>query len=129
MHNNGYYSDKNNNLNECKSCDEDNNEGIKCSDEQILISENYWMGFDGDNIISAACPSGYCCQQASGCDYLFEDKSILCAENRDYKSILCGKCKDGYSESMNTVNCTKCKRKYYFEYLIYLSVQYYYRYS
>merc|ERR1712228_152826 len=37
--------------------------------------------------------------------------------NRDDQSILCGKCIDGYSESINTTKCVKCRREFDFRYL------------
>ena len=71
------------------------------------MERDYWMGFDGNSIISASCPSGFCCQMDE-CDYI-EDVDSLCALHRDPESFLCGKCEDGYSESMNSKNCTDCK--------------------
>eukprot|EP01084_Bolivina_argentea_P152182 265507_1 len=117
--NNGYYNNKNNNLHPCKSCDEDINEGMECSNKQIMITKDYWMKFEGDTMVSAGCPSGLCCQKSSGCDYLSNDKSILCAANRDHESMLCGKCMDGYSESMNSSQCVKCDKQFYILYLLY----------
>ena len=54
-------------------------------------------------IISSLCPFYQCCQNENGCDYIY-NKLSLCADGR-YKSRLCSKCKDGYSESMNTTHC------------------------
>ena len=82
-----------------------------------MVAEDYWVGFSGDTIISAACPTEICCQLDDGCDYI-SDADDLCAENRDPNSFLCSQCKEGYSESMNSVNCTKCTRTVHWEYLV-----------
>ena len=75
------------------------------------------MNFNGDIIISANCPPSVCCQLPGGCDYV-EDANSLCARNRDSDSLLCSRCIDGYSESMNSVNCTKCRENVYWLYLL-----------
>ena len=66
------------------------------------------MGIEGDDIISAKCPDGYCCSERT-CNFI-SDKASLCSENRDPDSVLCGRCKDEYSESMDSNACTKCDR-------------------
>ncbi len=71
------------------------------------MTEDYWIGFNGDSIISAQCPSGQCCQIPSGCDYI-ADAASLCAPGRDPDSFLCGQCLSGYSISLNSNQCTKC---------------------
>ena len=83
-----------------------------------MVSEDYWMTIqDGSHtLISAACPSEVCCQLSDGCDYV-EDTDYLCASNRDSDTYLCSRCNDGYSESMNSANCTKCTRSVHWEYL------------
>eukprot|EP01084_Bolivina_argentea_P002505 4628_1 len=112
-----HYNLHENNVENCKSCDINNNPAITCFFGNILISKNHWMGInEQDAIISAACLSGYCCIK-DNCDYI-DDKTALCALNRDYESILCGKCTKGYSESLYSTKCVKCKRKYYFEHLL-----------
>ena len=111
-----------NNSGPCKSCDPDKNPYIDCYNGGIYVSENYWMGFDGDTIVSANCPSGYCCTPTNNntdqeCNFIWE-KDQLCALNRDYKSPLCGRCIDGYSESMNSTKCVKCdKIRWYYVFL------------
>ena len=67
--------------------------------------------------MSAGCPSSVCCQLSGGCDYV-EDAHSLCASNRDSDSLLCSRCIEGYSESMNSVNCTKCKENVHWIYLL-----------
>ena len=102
----------------CSSCDSDKNPNVQCSDGKILISEGIWMGLDGERIISSVCPSSFCCHPTDGqyCDYI-ENQDSLCAKNRDSESFLCGKCIDGYSESMTSANCIKCDQRVHWSYL------------
>lgn len=114
----GEYNIEDVSVRECSSCHLDLNPGIECDDGHVVVSVDYWMGFnDDDSIKSSACPSSMCCQQERGCDYI-DDAESLCAPYRDSNSILCGKCLDGFSESMNSVNCTKCDRTMYWEYIV-----------
>ena len=71
--------------------------GIVCQDGDIFVTDNHWMDFDGDAIISAVCASSFCCQLDRGCNYV-EDTDSLCADNRNSSSTLCSLCNDGYSE-------------------------------
>ena len=109
-----------NNIQFCKSCDPDNNQFVKCRGGKISIRPNYWMKItESGNIISSVCPSIQCCQNtALPCDYI-QDKDALCDKRRDYESILCSKCIDGYSVSMNAAKCVQCSKYIYFEYLLY----------
>ena len=93
-------------LRKCNSCDSDKNPNVHCSDGSIFIAEGIWMGFDNDSIISAVCPSSFCCHPDGDeyCDYIADDDS-RCTDNRDSQSFLCGKCNDGFSESMTSANC------------------------
>ena len=87
---------------------------IKCKNEIILVETNFWMGFDDDHndglrIISSTCPNHQCCQnRIHGCDYI-HDKQSLCADGRDYESVLCSKCLNGFSESLYSRKCVKCQ--------------------
>ncbi len=90
------------------------NEGVEClGTQEIIISAGYWCKLnieDGeywDNqeiVMSSSCPAGYCCQKIDGCRYL-DDKSSLCAANRNVSVPLCGKCNDGFSEMLGTSDC------------------------
>ena len=68
-------------------------------------------GEDGD-IIASDCPNRYCCQLQDGCDYV-DDTNNLCALHRDPNTPLCGRCEEGYSELLGTVNCGLCDGDYY----------------
>ena len=91
--------------------------GITCDGGHVVVEEDYWIGQIGDTLISASCPSMTCCQLDSGCDYV-DDIEFLCALNRDSESYLCSRCIDGYSESMNSSNCTKCTKSVHWEYIM-----------
>ena len=90
------------------------NWGVDCDNEDVMLDENYFLTIVNGEIFTSICPSGYCCQKDS-CHYIY-DKESLCAPNRNYKSLLCGSCIDGYSETMNTNTCKKCDQSH-FEYL------------
>eukprot|EP01083_Nonionella_stella_P153573 493655_1 len=116
-----YFNLVKDNVNYCTPCDSDNNPGVSCAHGIITILPNYWMGFvDEANevVISAKCPSKYCCSSTDGCNYI-DDNDKLCATNRDYTSIMCGKCKSGFSESMTSVSCVQCKHGIYIAYILY----------
>ena len=113
-----FYNLNEDNVDKCKSCDIDKNPSIICIQGNILISHDNWMGINkknNDEIISASCVNGYCCTKDI-CNYI-DDKQELCALNRDPESLLCGNCKSGYSESMNSTKCVKCDKNTYWEYL------------
>eukprot|EP01083_Nonionella_stella_P008944 25907_1 len=106
-----------NNVERCSPCNPDSNSGIKCMDGTILVAEGHWVGFDSSHsIISSICPPSYCCTKPNKCDY--EKKEELCALHRDPDSVLCSSCLEGYSESMNSINCVRCNTSYAFEFLL-----------
>ena len=98
---------------QCHDCD---SSGVQCESGKIIVSQHYWMGFKGNTIISTVCPSVFCCRRTGGCDYI-SDKDSLCATNRNSDSLLCSECIEGYSESINSENCTNCDRDHW-EYLL-----------
>eukprot|EP01084_Bolivina_argentea_P173180 299962_1 len=104
--------------NVCSSCEEAINIGVNCKrGNEITISQNYWMGMiekdkNESKIISGNCQFGYCCSLVEGCDY-FYNQSSLCAENRDYESLLCSECMDGYSALYFSSACGLCEGDYY----------------
>eukprot|EP01084_Bolivina_argentea_P047038 86653_1 len=119
----GYYTRYNSNSDHihCIEC-YDHDSGYECSSGSIIVSHNHWIGvknysFDSNKIfattenendsiiISSICPSNICCQK-SKCSY--NDSLSLCALNRDYNSILCGACVEGYSEVYGSDICKKC---------------------
>eukprot|EP01084_Bolivina_argentea_P157515 274480_1 len=112
-----YYNLSPNNIAKCKTCNPEKNKGIECMEGDIFVYENYWMDINDDAIISSICPSQYCVTKYK-CSYS-KEKEYLCALNRDYKSKLCGKCKNKYSESVNSTKCVKCKDGHNLQYLLF----------
>ena len=114
----GTYNLEEDGVTECNSCGSDENSGVYCFDGSIFISKGVWIGFEGTTIISAICPSSLCCLPNEGqyCDYIEGDAS-LCAKNRDHHSFLCGKCVDGFSESVISTNCMICQETVQWGYL------------
>eukprot|EP01084_Bolivina_argentea_P172896 299464_1 len=104
--NDGTFNLKEHNSEPCHSCNEDDG-GIKCYGGNIYISRNYWSGVSDDyrSIVTQQCPADYCCIEKQ-CN--FENKSLLCAANRDPDTPFCGRCMTGYSQSMNSTKCTIC---------------------
>eukprot|EP01083_Nonionella_stella_P046425 124337_1 len=113
----GYFNQLTNNIDPCRSCGDQ--QGIECIDGTVYVTHNYWMDITDDHeIVSASCPVDYCCENTDMCDYIHGDEELLCALNRDRTSPLCGKCKEGYSESMNSTKCVRCKSSFYFGYVL-----------
>ena len=84
------------------------------------------MGVEAETIISAQCISKVCCQLADGCEYVDDlddeddedyDGYPLCAFYRNSSSRLCSECIDGYSESVNSEQCVKCEKSFYWQFL------------
>eukprot|EP01084_Bolivina_argentea_P022143 41155_1 len=103
----GTYNLSPNNTKPCKSCNENKNTGVICFDGEVFIRRNYWLGFQDNNetIVTSQCPSRYCCVEEV-CNYTH--KSTLCAQNRDNLVPLCGACRPGFTEAINTVECMIC---------------------
>ena len=94
------------------SCYPELNQMIDCHDKRIDIASNYWMGItENSQIISSICPNKQCCQASNECDFI-SNKELLCASGRDYQSILCSECKDGYTEAMNNASVSNVMRKF-----------------
>ena len=69
--NTDYFSIKQFNVEQCSTCDPDNNPYITCADERIFIQANHWMGItDSGDLISSICPAKQCCQFDEGCDFI-----------------------------------------------------------
>ena len=79
------------------------------NDTSLLSSLEGVFGntFKDKALVVSDCPTGYCCQNKFGCNYLNEPLS-LCAKYRDPSVPLCGACLPGYSEAIGGTNCRKC---------------------
>eukprot|EP01084_Bolivina_argentea_P020687 38466_1 len=109
----GYFKLTNSNT-KCVECNA-NAVGITCSGGfELIVQYNYWMTIIQDEnnenkpyLVSAMCPSGYCCSIKHGCNYLL-NQSKLCASNRNYTTKLCGECNNEYSELLLSTACGQC---------------------
>eukprot|EP01084_Bolivina_argentea_P210310 358009_1 len=117
-----------NNTEECKSCDENINNGIYCESGLVYIESNHWIGINENSLSSSLCPYSYCCQNNDYCKFTNIDgisiqykNNELCALNRNPNSYLCSKCNQGYSQVFRSAICKKCDDKlfYYLPLVIY----------
>jgi hypothetical protein len=88
--------------------------GANCMDggAQLRVKSGFW----GHKIVSHSengrigasqaeimlCPTGYCCDHSSGCAWNTDD---TCQGNRNQTQSLCGGCKQGFSQSIDGMNC------------------------
>ncbi len=70
--------------------------GAVC-DREVRAKPNFWGEATNGRIKMHMCPTGYCCQQQSCSPW------NTCAENR--VGTLCGRCKEGFSESLLSPKC------------------------
>ena len=100
---NGYYS-LNSGIESCQFCNNLNKEdnGVDCvGEDNIELLPDFWVGIrdemftdpmsteatlifgDDKSIITADCPTSYCCTVATGCNYKQDiDAGLLCAFGR-----------------------------------------------
>ena len=84
--------------------------GGTCS-SSLAAQPNFW-GFpvDKDNVSFKLCPEGYCCLPSVHNKCSFDNNSYLysgCQGNRT--GILCGQCKQNFSEGLFTTECVPAK--------------------
>ena len=74
--------------------------GGKCYLGKIYARPNYWGYKDKNDILNfLSCPRGYCCDDVHTPCQRYD----TCSSHRTGK--LCGKCEEGYSESLMSVTC------------------------
>ena len=82
--------------------------GGNCT-SSLSARKNFWGYPMGDKVHFKFCPQGYCCPTANqSCAY--NNRTYLhsgCQGNRT--GILCGKCKNDFSETLFTTNCLPSK--------------------
>eukprot|EP01084_Bolivina_argentea_P221126 374600_1 len=127
----GKYNLFSNTTQRCSSCNIDENNGIECVNGYIYVDHNYWIGFNNyksnNKIVSSLCPALQCCINSKQCKISVninnnninneQQNTQLCAKNRNPNSMLCSKCYNGYSVSVNSPQCIKCTQNY-FSYLL-----------
>ena len=86
----------------------------QCLDYKPYILHGRWGDPSnyGKNFASHVCPYHYCskiCQERKGIDCPYDEKT-QCGKNRQWNSILCGKCKPGYSVNLFNEECVENKK-------------------
>ena len=91
-------------------------DGISRCDQDgktVYLKRGFWAGMVDGNFSTYRCPHNLCnCPQGRGssvaedeCVFIVEE---MCTRNREPMSILCGKCKMGFSVVFGDRNCFKC---------------------
>lgn len=91
-------------------------EGVSRCDKDgktVYLKVGYWAGVVKNTFTTYLCPRGFCnCPKHQGwptakdeCVFIADE---MCAGNRDPSSILCGKCKPGFSAVLAKSGCFKC---------------------
>ena len=78
--------------------------GVTCNGGNDIEIHRSWYAYAGKDrsdtyIVTNICPPGYCCGNDQ-CDWHNEEE--LCATNRDSLIPLCGKCKEGFYETLSS---------------------------
>lgn len=95
----------------------------------VYLKRGYWAGMVDKNFSTYPCPHGFCnCPGNHKSTLLAKDECVLIAEemcrgNRDPNSVLCGKCKNGFSVVLGQRDCYECGKYGYLIWIpIYLAV-------
>ena len=71
------------------------------------LGQQFWVGYDDQShglILYPLCPFDYCVNHTVA--FPLNDTDLQCAHNRS--GLLCGGCKEGYSQVLGTSHCRKC---------------------
>ena len=84
--------------------------GGKCS-SSLAAQPNFWgYSTDNDTVTFQLCPEGYCCLPSVDNKCSYDNNSYLhsgCQGNRT--GILCGQCKQNFTEGLFTTECVRAK--------------------
>ena len=91
-------------------------EGVSRCDKNgktVYVKRGFWAGIVDGNFSTHRCPHGFCNCPRGRDSLLAEDECVfiveeMCAGNREPKSILCGKCKTGFSVVFGHRSCYEC---------------------
>ena len=91
-------------------------EGVSRCDEDgktVFLKRGFWAGMVKGNFVTYRCPKTYCNCPRTQETIAAEDECVfdaekLCAGNRESGSILCGKCKQGFSVVGGDTKCYEC---------------------
>ena len=84
----------------------------------VYLKRGYWAGMVDGNFSTYPCPHDFCnCPRNHDTTSLAQDECVFIAEemcrgNRDPDSILCGKCKQGFSVVLGFRDCYECEKYY-----------------
>ena len=85
--------------------------------------QQFWVGYDNQShglILHPHCPLDYCVPRNVTVVFPLTNTDIQCALDRS--SLLCGRCKQGYSLVLGTSHCKQCTNNYYLALLILFAV-------
>lgn len=89
-------------------CNSDIDDGVVyCKGKNVYLRQGFWGGVVDKKFVTYLCPEGYCkCHDESslGGECLFKPGG-MCIDSRDGNSILCGRCKEGYSAVIGSTIC------------------------
>ena len=91
-------------------------EGVSRCDEDgktVFLNRGFWAGMVNGNFVTYRCPKSYCNCSRTQETIAAEDECVfdaekLCVGNREPGSILCGKCKRGFSVVGGDTKCYEC---------------------
>ena len=96
-------------------------EGVSRCDKNgktVYLKRGFWAGMVDKNFVTYRCPHSLCNCPQGRASLLAEDECVfiveeMCRGNRETGSILCGKCKTGFSVVFGDRGCYECG-KYHF---------------
>ena len=79
----------------------------------VYLKRGFWAGMVDGNFFTYRCPHGFCNCPQGHASLVAEDECVfiveeMCAGNREPRSILCGKCKTGFSVVFGHRRCYEC---------------------
>lgn len=91
-------------------------DGVSRCDEDgktVFLKRGFWAGMVNGNFVTYRCPKNYCNCSRTQETIAAEDECVfdaekLCVGNREPGSILCGKCKRGFSVVGGDTKCYEC---------------------
>ena len=90
----------------------------------VFLKVGYWAGMVNDKFTTYPCPPTFCNCPKSEEPSTARDECVyigdkMCAGNRDHRSILCGKCKPGFSVVTGDQSCFECQK---YGYLVWIPI-------
>ncbi|KAL9972043.1 hypothetical protein ACROYT_G018282 [Oculina patagonica] len=80
--------------------------------KHVFLKRGYWGGMKGHKFSTYPCPWHYCNFPEHDSTFQYNSET-MCIDGRDGTSVLCGKCKEGYSVNLGNEHCTQsCTNDY-----------------